>query len=179
MYRNTITQDLESSKSCTLVSGRDVVRLITTYVPVTSVTRRYVDVEKLKTRNITFYHVTFTGTSALILSTSSPGTLRFLYMSYYMEVTYYLTMQILRFLKLFTITLKKVNDLNAAMQLPVCKTQIIPTDPLMAILFTIHLYFVLTFFCYLLVLYTYLDIRRHFDLVCYNLFISCLRKYLT
>ena len=153
MYRNTITQDLDSSKSCTLVSGRDVVRLITTYVPVTSLTRRYVDVEKLKTRNITFYHATFTETSALILSTSSPGTLRFLYMSYYTEVAYYLTMQMLRFLKLFTIILKKVNDCNAARQLPVCKTQIIPTDPLMAILFTIHLYFVLTltFFCYLLV----------------------------
>ena len=112
--------------------------------------------EKLKTRNITFYHVFFTETSAPILSTSSPGTLRFLYMSYYMEVTHYLTMQILQFLKLFTIILKKVNDFNAAMQLPVCKTQIIPTDPLMAILFTIHLYFVFTFFCYLLVFLVFL-----------------------
>ena len=140
MYRNTITHDLESSKSCTLVSGRDVVRLITTYVPVTSLTRLYVDVEKLKTRNITFYHVTFTETSALISSTSSPGTLRFLYMSYYMEVTYYLTMQILRFLKLFTIISKKVNDFNAAMQLPVCKTQIIPKDPLMRQFFLLSIF---------------------------------------
>ena len=131
MYRNIITQDLESSKSCTLVSRRDVVHLITTYVPVTSLTHRYVDVEKMKTPNITFSHVTFTETSALILSTSSLGTLRFLYMSYYMEVTYYLTM---RFLKLFTIILKKVNNFNAAMQLPLCITQIIPPDPLMAIL---------------------------------------------